>query len=276
MQLRTGSTIWDLKKVNEIRALLLAAGKGTRLEPLTNEWPKCLMPIGDRPLMDYWLQILHEVGIRKVIVNLHQHAEQVEKFLLRPQFKDWVELWYEENLLGTAGTLLANRSFFIDCTILLIHADNWCQCDFSKFIEFHQNHRPKHCLITMMTFESLTPQTCGIVETDDEGVVINFHEKVSNPPGKQANGAIYLLEPEVLNWLGKNKNIIDFSNEVVPKFLGLISTWQNTNIHRDIGQISMLRLAQSDPKPEPLWDPKDKWHEEFLKLSIHDQIYSVL
>ena len=153
--------------MKEIRALLLAAGKGTRLKPLTNEWPKCLIPIGNRPLLEYWLQTLYQSGICKVVVNLHHYAEKVERFLQRPIFRSLVESVYEENLLGTAGTLLANKSNFQNCTILLVHADNWCQCDFDGFLNFHQNHRPEHCLITMMTFESTTPKTCGIVETDE-------------------------------------------------------------------------------------------------------------
>jgi len=230
------------------------------------------MPIGDRPLLEYWLQTLHEAGIRKVMVNMHHHVEKVEEFLQRPQFRDWVDYDYEENLLGTAGTLYANKSYFKGCTILLVHADNWCQCDFSDFLDFHQLLRPDHCPITMMTFESSTPQTCGIVETDHEGIVLVFHEKVPNPPGNQANGAVYLLEPDVLEWMEKYHNISDFSNDVIPHFLGRIATWGNTNIHRDIGQISILRLAQSDPKPEPLWTLNDKWHEEYMKLSVHDQI----
>ena len=221
--------------MKEVRALLLAAGKGKRLRPLTNDWPKCLMPIGDRPLLEFWLQTLHEAGIRKVMVNLHYHVEKVEEFLQRPQFRGWVDSTYEENLLGTAGTLFANKSYFEDCTILLVHADNWCQCDFSDFLDFHQLLRPDHCPITMMTFESPTPETCGIVETNADGVVLAFHEKSNNPPGNQANGAVYLLEPEVLKWIEEIPDISDFSTEVLPHFIGRIATWNNSAIHKDIG-----------------------------------------
>ena len=164
------------KKLN---CLLLSAGFGTRLRPLTDQWPKCLMPIGDRPLLEYWLQNLCEVGIPKVLVNLHHHEDKVRQFLQRPSLRGWVDFVYEETLLGTAGTLLKNKIFFKDSTILLIHADNWCQCDFSDFLEFHHHLRPKHCPLTMMTFDSLTPETCGIVETDEDGIVIKFHENTN-------------------------------------------------------------------------------------------------
>ena len=124
--------------MNEVRALLLAAGLGTRLNPLTNEWPKCIMPIGERPLLEHWLETLHSVNVNDVIVNLHHHYEIVQEFLNRPRFKGWVHPVFEKTLLGTAGTLKANKEYFQDCTTLLVHADNWCQCDFAGFLKFHR------------------------------------------------------------------------------------------------------------------------------------------
>ena len=76
--------------MSEVRALLLAAGLGTRLQPLTDQWPKCLMPIGERPLLEYWLETLWRSGISEVLVNLHHLPEIVEIFLARPRFQDWV------------------------------------------------------------------------------------------------------------------------------------------------------------------------------------------
>ena len=262
--------------MKEIRALVLAAGRGTRLQPLTNDWPKCMMPIGDRPLLEYWLQTLYQADIQKVLVNLHHHAEKVRSFLKRAPFRNWVDVVDEKQLLGTAGTLHANHSFFKDVIVLLVHADNWCQCNFNDFLDFHQSRRPKSCLISMMTFESPKPNTCGVVETNAEGVVIKFHEKVPNPPGNLANGAVYLLEPEVLQWLEHNQGISDFSTEVIPRFLGRIAIWQNTGIHRDIGQRSILQLAQDDPRPEALWAVNDEWYASFKKLPIYDQLQSGL
>jgi len=250
----------------------LAAGMGTRLKPLTEIWPKCLMPIRAVPLLDYWLATVKEIGVDNVLVNVHSHAACVNEFLGRRKFRGWVMSVNEPMLLGTAGTLRVNANFFRGSTVLLVHADNWCHCDFSDFINYHFNRRPKHCLITMMTFSTDFPQSCGIVETDDSGVVTAFHEKVLNPPGNRANAAIYLLEPQVLEWLESQTDITDFSTEVLPRYVGRISTWHNAEIHRDIGTLSELRAAQADLVPAHFVFGKDEWQRGFESSAIFNNL----
>ena len=79
--------------------------------PLTAQWPKCLMPIGERPLLEYWLETLWKSRVREVLVNLHYLPEVVQDFLNRPRFQDWVVSVKEPQLLGTAGTLRTNAEF---------------------------------------------------------------------------------------------------------------------------------------------------------------------
>ena len=96
-------------------------------------------------------------------------------------------------------------------------------------------------------FETLDPQSCGIVEIDSKGVVLAFHEKVPNPPGNLANGAVYILEPSVLEWMiGLGKKQVDFSTEVIPHFLGKLFTYRNTLYHRDIGTMKSWIEASRD------------------------------
>ena len=128
-------------------------------------------------------------------------AEQVEFYVQCWQSSSMeVQTVHEPQLLGTAGTLLANQSFFGDCTGLLIHADNAMATGLRPFLDAHHNRR-SGCLLTMLTFKTDTPSSCGIVETDDLGVVQGFHEKVVNPPGDLANGALYAFEPTLLDYL---------------------------------------------------------------------------
>ena len=262
--------------MNEVRALLLAAGLGTRLHPLTHSCPKCLMPIGSRPLLEHWLCSLYRNGVTQALVNIHHHRTLVESFLARNQFQGWVYGAYEPQLLGTAGTLRQNREFFEDQPVLLIHVDNWCQCDFSEFLEFHSLRRPSGTSITMMTFRTFAPTNCGIVEVDGKGVVQNFHEKIEEPPGNLANGAIYLLEPEASAWIGEYPSVKDFSTEVIPHFVGRIATWENKGLHRDIGVIRSLLAAQVDPHPDLCWDASDSWAQAFESHPVHYQLASEL
>jgi mannose-1-phosphate guanylyltransferase len=252
-----------------MKALLLAAGLGTRLKPLTDIWPKCLMPIRGRPLLEYWLGILHNSGINDVLVNTHYFSKYVEEFLGQSHFSNWVSSVYEIELLGTAGTIRNNIDFCKDSTILLAHADNWTCCDFSDFLQYHHNKRPKGTVMTMMTFTCPNPSTCGIVELDCNGVVVEFHEKVKNPPSKLANAAVYLIEPEVVEWIKKHSKVTDFSTEVLPQFVGKIATWENQKIHRDIGTIEMLREAQIDECEPLIWGGNNLWQQIFLNNPIH-------
>jgi len=227
-----------------MRALLLSAGLGTRLRPLTESVPKCLVPIKGKPLMEYWLELFCRTGITPVLVNLHYLSEQVEAYIKSNPNREYVQTVYEEKLLGTGGTLLKNRAFFENDQIFLAHGDNLSVFNINAFIDAH-NSRPDGCEITMMTFETETPQSCGIVELDQNRVVCAFHEKVNNPPGNLANGAVYIIEPSILDFLESlGKDVIDFSTEVLPDYLGRIYTYHNNQYHRDIGTIESYQKAE--------------------------------
>lgn len=229
-----------------MKALLLAAGLGTRLRPLTNSIPKCLVPIHGQPLLDYWLEMLTSAGVGPLLVNLHYFADVVRTHIAVSAYWEQVVTVYEEELLGTAGTLLKNRAFFGESPLMLIHADNLSRFDVGAFIERHAN-RPAGCEMTMMTFTTDAPQSCGIVELDERGVVEAFHEKVTDPPGNLANGAVYILEPSIFDFLAElNNEVIDFSTEVLPYYLGKIHTFQNECYHRDIGTMESYLKAQQE------------------------------
>jgi len=258
-----------------MKALLLAAGLGARLHPLTKIWPKCLMPISNRPLLEYWLGILKQQAINDVLVNKHYYSDVVDNFLQRPRFKNWVQSVYEPALLGTAGTLRKNADFFRADTVLVAHADNWSCCKFTDFISYHNNSRPENTVITMMTFECSIPRSCGIVELDKNGVVVCFHEKVKTPPGTLANAAVYIIEPEVLEWIEERETINDFSTEVLPYFLGRIATWKNNGVHKDIGTVKMLLEAQADSCELPPWSEEDEWQKIFNDNPIHQALLEI-
>lgn len=229
-----------------MRALLLAAGLGTRLRPLTDRVPKCLVPIQGKPLLGYWLDLLLNGGIERVLVNTHYLAESVRTYVNGSPWRDSVSLAHEESLLGTGGTVLRNRAFFGQSAFLVAHADNLTRFNVGAFLAAHRN-RPQGVEITMMTFDTDAPQTCGIVEEDGKGVVVAMHEKQPDPPGRKANAAVYIFEPSVLRFLeSMGKEVIDLSTEVIPRFLGRIHTHHNDGYHRDIGSLESLGKAERE------------------------------
>jgi len=229
-----------------MRALLLAAGLGTRLKPLTNYLPKCLVPIHGRPLIDYWLQLLVENGIDEILINTHYLEPLVNKYISGSSWLKNVTLVHEERLLGTGGTILKNKDFFENDSFLVAHADNLTIFDPIAFADSHKM-RPRESEMTMMVFETPDPKSCGIVGIDGRGIVTSFHEKVTCPPGNLANAAVYILEPTMLSYMtALGKREIDFSTEVIPQFMGRISTYINSSYHRDIGTVVSWNEAHKD------------------------------
>lgn len=229
-----------------MRALLLAAGLGTRLRPLTNDIPKCLVPIHGRPLLDYWLEMLFAAGIKDILINLHYFPEQVTKYLANSAYQGKVQTVFERNLLGTAGTVRANLKFCAGEDLILIHADNLSRFSMKGFVQAHLNS-PAESAMTMMVFETDDPKSCGIVELDEKNMVIGFHEKVENPPGNLANGAVYILKKPVIDFIASfERDFIDFSNDVIPKFIGRIYAFKNDVYHRDIGNLESYNRALID------------------------------
>lgn len=229
-----------------IRALLLSAGIGSRLRPITNSIPKCLVDINGRPLLDYWLELLTFSDVKSILINLHYLPTMVEEFVANSKYPINIKLTRENRLLGTGGTILKNRFFFGQDPVMLIHADNLSIFDVNSFIKAF-NLRDKNTDITMMTFYTDLPEACGIVELNKDGKVIDFYEKIENPPSNLANAAVYILAPTVIDFIASlDKEIIDFSTEVLPHFLGRINTYHNEIYHRDIGTQKSLSLAKDE------------------------------
>lgn len=225
------------------RAILLAAGLGTRLRPLTNSMPKCLVSLNNKPLLQIWLENLSAAGTSAFLVNTHYLSDQVNVFIENSEFRNQINVTYEPNLLGTAGTLKHNLDFFNQEDGLLIHADNFCLANLPLFYKAHKN-RPKGCVLTMMTFRTDKPSECGIVELDKNGVVIGFHEKVLNPPGNLANGAVYILSIEFLDMMHREfSDATDFSTEILGQLTGKIYSYETQEIFMDIGTPEMYARA---------------------------------
>jgi len=227
-----------------VRALLLAAGLGTRLRPLTDTTPKCLVPIKGKPLLDIWCEALLAAGVTKLLINLHYKSEQVQQHLESSKFFEFVATVYEPSLLGTAGTLLANRKFFENQDGILLHADNYCETNISELISAHEA-RPSNCELTMLAFRTSTPETCGILEVSKNQILQKMYEKSSDDHGNLANAAFYILSKKLI---GELKAETDFSNEVIPKYFGKTLVVETSETFIDIGTPESYAHAQKMAK----------------------------
>ena len=141
-----------------MKAFLLSAGEGTRLRPLTNKIPKCLIPVNNKPLLHYWLKLCEKYGIEEALINLHHLSSQIEEFLENNHYKVKIKKVYEKKLLGSAGTIAANRDFVQgEEAFFIFYTDNLTNMNFKKMWEFHKTHQG---MFTMCLFRTDFPQGC--------------------------------------------------------------------------------------------------------------------
>jgi mannose-1-phosphate guanylyltransferase len=210
-----------------------------------------MVMINGRPLLEYWLELLFGAGIERVLINTHWLAEQVDAYVKASHWSSRIDLVHEGELLGTGGTVLANRQWFQDRPFMLAHADNLTDFDVAGLIEAHRM-RPSGHLMTMLGFRTDDSRSCGILELDDRSTVLAFHEKIKQPPGNLANGAVYIFESEIINAIaGRGTPVVDLSTEIIPQFLGRILCVETKGYHRDIGTLESLRRACAEYRPRP-------------------------
>ena len=200
-----------------MKAFLLSAGLGTRLRPLTDRVPKCLVEVGGRPLLDRWLDALAAVGVDEVVVNTHHLADAVEEHVRgRVSSAPLVHLRHEPVLLGSAGTLVANRDFVEgEEMFLVLNCDNLTDFDLGLLV---RAHRAGGAAATLAVFRAPDPTQCGVLELDGDRVV-GFEEKPARPRGELANAGMYAFGPEVLEEVPAGLPR-DIGTDLLPRLVG--------------------------------------------------------
>ncbi|MBN4061112.1 nucleotidyltransferase family protein [bacterium AH-315-I18] len=227
------------------KVLLLAGGLGTRLKPLTDSTPKCLIQIAGRPMLDYWFDRFEQAELFDVRINNHHIPQQVRDYIEdRNEARAFhVSETYESILLGSAGTVHANRDYVNENELcVIVYADNLSDVDLAALVEFHQSHDDP---FTMMLFHTPYPTKCGIATLDDEARITNFVEKPQHPTSDLANGGIYVLDAKAYHEIA-DMNAFDLGFDVLPKFIGRMRGWVWNGYHRDIGTHESLDHAKND------------------------------
>ncbi len=197
------------------KAFLLAAGLGTRLRPLTDATPKCLVPVGGRPLLHWWLVICERLGVKDVLINTHHLPDQVRGFAASRATRMSVTLTHEPTLLGSAGTLSANKAFVQgEDDYWIFYADTLIGADLSALYALH---RSKKSDLTLGLFKSPDPKSGGVVELSPEGRVLSFEEKPAHPKSDLVAAGAYVGGPALLAALPPGPG--DLSRDVYPKLM---------------------------------------------------------
>ena len=228
-----------------MKAFLLAAGEGRRLRPLTETLPKCLVPIRGTPLLALWLQLLERGGITDVLINLHHAHARVVEFLDGYRTPIAVTTTHEPVLLGSAGTVRANRDFVRDeSRFLVLYADNLTNVDLRRLIRFHD---ARDLPLTIGVVPTDRPKEKGTVVVDAQDRVLEFVEKSPQPRSDLANAGIYVAGQELFECLPAatpRSDVLDFGYDVLPRMIPRVSAYRIEEFLMDIGTPDGYALAQ--------------------------------
>jgi NDP-sugar pyrophosphorylase family protein len=242
-----------------MRAMVLAAGKGTRLFPLTGEIPKPMAPVVDTPIIRHIFDLLARHGVSEARVNVHYLADALltaygEESCVNGMS---VRLVRERELSGTAGGVknLAQEGIAqgmapageFDETFVVISGDALTDVDIKELVSFHKE---KGALATIALHRVYDTSEFGVVEVDEEGNILGFQEK---PPPEEAistlaNTGVYVLEPRTLEYIPENA-FFDFARDVFPRLLEeeeRFVGYEGNFYWSDIGTLEAYRQAQYD------------------------------
>lgn len=226
-----------------MKAFLLAAGVGSRLRPVTSTIPKCMVAIDGQPLLDIWLDAFARAGVGEVLVNLHHLPDVVCSHLAARSAPPAVRTYFEPVLLGSAGTLAANREWVRGEELFLAcYADNLTDFDLRSLIDNHREHCP---IATLAVFHSPCPSAGGVVEVDAVGRVIGFAEKPNRPVSDLTNAGMYAFHPSVLDEMDAIPPN-DIGYDLLPRLVGRARAVLIDGYFRDIGTADAYRQAREE------------------------------
>jgi len=201
-----------------MKAMILAAGLGTRLRSLTKDTPKCLIPLAGRPLLDWTLRWLSNSGVSECVINLHYLPNKVQEFVGNgSQYGLRIHYSYEPELLGTAGAVKKVEVFF-DCPFFVIYSDNFSQWNLRNLVEVHKKNQ---AVATMAVHWREDVSQSGVVELDRNDRILRLVEKPeagSDLNSHYVNAGFYYLDQKVLDYIPDRK-FCDFAFDVFPKML---------------------------------------------------------
>ena len=242
-----------------MKALILAAGLGTRLRPYSENTPKPLFTIGGRPLLDIIISNLIDSGCKAIIVNTHHLHQKIDAYLTRKKYPVPVTTRHEPDILGTGGAIKNVADFWDNTPFIVINSDIFTNIDFKSVYEFHLNHRHPATLVLYNDPEFNT------VAINNDGFIQGFNERssITGPSDSPINGprsfgfeaykrltftGIQVLEPELLELIPDNVffSIIDGYKKLLSQNKKLCAYITKDHYWKDLGTPERYKLAVFD------------------------------
>ena len=235
-----------------MKAMILAAGKGTRVRHITQTIPKPLIPILQKPVMEFLLELLRKHGFDQVMVNVSHLAEEIESYFRDGQrFGVQIAYSFEGKIvdgdlvgeaLGSAGGLRRIQDFnpFFDDTFIVLCGDALIDLDLTAAVKWHKEKGAIATVITKSVSKEVV-SSYGVVVTDEEGKIKTFQEKpsIEEALSTNINTGIYIFEPEVINYIPPNQKY-DIGSELFPKLVSENTPFYAVNMDFewvDIGKV---------------------------------------
>ncbi len=195
-----------------IKAVIMAGGKGTRIRPLTTIRPKPMVPVVNRPLIDYVIETIKNSDCREIIITLNYFQSHIKAHLKHDDLN--IKFLVEKRPMGTAGGVMKALKY-IDDTFFVLSGDVLIDLDLNKLLKFH---REKKAIATIVLTTVDDPTHYGIAVLDENDQIVKFLEKPSKKEvfSKLANAGTYVLEPEVFDYIETENGEIDFSKDLFP------------------------------------------------------------
>ncbi|MBN2168082.1 MAG: NDP-sugar synthase [Actinobacteria bacterium] len=230
------------------RIMIMAAGKGTRLMPLTETIAKPMVPIVNRPVLEHLLNLVSSSGFKDVVINVHYLPDDIiNHFGDGSELGVNIEYSREEKLMGTAGGVKKCEKFLGAGTFLVLSGDALTDVDLSKMLEFH---RSKGALATIMVTPVEDTTSYGVVVSDAENRVTGFQEKPTEAEALSnlANSGIYVFEPEIFNYIPEEQPF-DFGRELFPMLVErgeAVFAWKHNYYWNDVGSVYEYQKGNFD------------------------------
>lgn len=231
-----------------MKAVILAGGLGTRLKPFTSVFPKPLLPIGEKSIIEIMIQHLKECGFNEVIIATNYKSHLFENFFSNGNNHGInIKISKEEEPLGTAGPLKLLRNELTE-PFLIINGDILTTLDFRKLRDTHLNNNGK---LTIATKEMKIPFHYGVIKSEDGILVTDIEEKPI--VGAEINAGVYFMNPEMIDEIPKGRyDMTDLIRKMMDKKMRILKH----NIEEywlDIGQIESYEKAQKDIEKHKLF-----------------------